>query len=125
MKSHFDLEIYQDSYVLALRIHELTMSLPKYELYELGSQIRRSSKSVVFNITEGYGRRQYKKDFVRFMIFAHASNLEVLSQLRMMSDLHFKEAPLTLLLAQYDTLCKKIYRFIKYIERNWLTKAPP
>ena len=33
--------------------------------YELGSQLRRSSDSVVYNIVEGYGRRKYKADFIR------------------------------------------------------------
>jgi len=37
--------------------------LPKFEMYEEGSQIRRSSKSVRTNIVEGYGRRNYKLDY--------------------------------------------------------------
>jgi len=32
----------------------------------LGSQIRRSADSVVSNIVEGYGRRMYKAEYVRF-----------------------------------------------------------
>ncbi len=41
-KSYEDLEIFQQSYSLAMKIHNMTMNLPKYELYEEGSQIRRS-----------------------------------------------------------------------------------
>lgn len=37
-------------------IHFMSLNLPKFELYETGSQIRRSSKSVRSNIVEGYGR---------------------------------------------------------------------
>ncbi len=41
-------------------IHKMTLTkLPAFELYEEGSQIRRSIKSVKSNIAEGYGRRRY------------------------------------------------------------------
>jgi len=62
MKSHLDLEIYKKAFDLAFDIHNMTMKLPKYELYEQGSQIRRSSKSIKDNIAEGFGRRRYKAD---------------------------------------------------------------
>lgn len=54
MKSYTDLDIYQISLSLFFKIHPSSLLLPKYELYELGSQIRRSSDSVVSNIVEGY-----------------------------------------------------------------------
>ncbi len=57
MKSYRDLEIYPMSYRLALKVHKVSISIPKYELYEQGSQIRRSSKSVKDNIIEYYGRK--------------------------------------------------------------------
>jgi four helix bundle protein len=40
----------------------MTLTLLKFEIYEEGSQIRRSSKSVKSTIVEGYGRRNYKSD---------------------------------------------------------------
>ena len=33
-----DLEVYQKLFKLTLEIHELTMTFPKFEVYELGSQ---------------------------------------------------------------------------------------
>jgi four helix bundle protein len=55
-KSYHDLEIYVLAKELAVRVHKMTLEmLPKFELYEEGSQIRRSSKSVVSTIVEGYG----------------------------------------------------------------------
>lgn len=73
MNSYKDLDIYTMAYRLAIRVHELTMKLPKYELYEQGSQVMRSSKSIKDNIAEGFGRRRYKAEFIRYLIFAHAS----------------------------------------------------
>jgi len=47
MKSYKDLEIYNLSYELAIKIHKMSLGLSKYELYEEGSQIRRSSKGLL------------------------------------------------------------------------------
>ena len=63
MSSYRDLDIYKISLELFYIVHPSSLKLPKYEMYELGSQIRRSSDSVVTNIVEGYGRKKYKADF--------------------------------------------------------------
>jgi len=62
-------------------IHRMSLALPKFELYEEGSQIRRSSKSIRFNIVEGYGRRRYKQEFIRFLVFAQGSCDETIDHL--------------------------------------------
>jgi len=64
MSSYKDLEIYQIAFNLAGRIHFSSLKLPAFELYEQGSQIRRSSKSIKDQIAEGYGRRRYKPEFI-------------------------------------------------------------
>lgn len=53
----------------------------KVEQFEEGQQIRKSSKSVRSTIVEGYGRRYYKAEFVKFIIYALASNDETLDHL--------------------------------------------
>jgi hypothetical protein len=50
MKSYRDLDVYREAHELGLLCHKLSMQLPKYEHYETGSQLRRSSKSVSANI---------------------------------------------------------------------------
>jgi four helix bundle protein len=50
--------------------------LPKFETFAQGSQIRKSSKSVRSTIVEGYGRRRYKQEVIRFLNCAIASNDE-------------------------------------------------
>ena len=118
MKSYRDLEIYKMSFELAVRIHRISLGLPKFELYEQGSQIRRSSKSVKDNIVEGYGRRRYKQDFIRFLIYAQSSSDETISQLYMINEL-YPEQPISELITEYELLGKKINSFIKYVESNW------
>ena len=119
MKSYRDLDIYQTAYRLAIEVHKVSMELPRYELYEQGSQVRRSSKSIKDTIAEGYGRKIYKDEFIRFLIFAQASCDEVISQLEMISDIYFKNNPLKSLIDEYKVLGKKIYTFIQYVRKNW------
>ena len=119
MSSYKELEVYQSAFKLAIDVHNMTMKLPKYELYEQGSQIRRSSKSIKDNIAEGYGRKKYKADFIRFLIYAHASCDETISQLNMISEIHYSEKPLLNLIERYELLGKKLNKFIQYVESSW------
>jgi len=119
MSSYRDLDIYNLAYELAIEVHNLSMKLPNYELYEQGSQVRRSSKSIKDNIAEGYGRKKYKPEFIRFLIFAHSSCDEAISQLNMISEIHFQNEPLSDLISKYENLSKKINSFIQYVEKNW------
>lgn len=126
MKSYKDLEIYSLSYELALKIHKLTMSLPKFEIYEEGSQIRRSSKSITSNIVEGYGRRKYKADFIKFLIYSHSSCDETILHLNFIKETHkYISTDIDELLTSYNLLGSKINVFIQYVEKEWrLTRNP-
>jgi four helix bundle protein len=69
-----NLEVWQLARELVVAIHNMTLTkLPKFEMFEEGSQIRRASKSIKPNIVEGYGRRRYKQEFIRFLDYALAS----------------------------------------------------
>ena len=52
-----DLEVYKKLFRLALEVSDLTFKFPKYEMYELGSQLRRSSNSAPANLAEGFGNK--------------------------------------------------------------------
>ena len=80
--SYKNLEIWRLARELVVDIHKMAFEeLPKHEMYEVGPQIRRSSKSVKSNSVEGYGRRHYEQDFLRFLHFALASNMETIDHL--------------------------------------------
>jgi four helix bundle protein len=69
--SYKKLEIWQLVRELVIDIHKMTLNkLPKFEMFEEGSQIRSSVKSVKSTIVEGYGRRKYKQEFLRFLNYA-------------------------------------------------------
>ena len=52
MSNYKDLEIYRLAYDLAIKVHQMSLKLPSYELYEQGSQVRRSTKSIKDAIAE-------------------------------------------------------------------------
>jgi len=64
IKSHKELRVYKLSFDLAMEIFEMTKNFPKDERYSLTDQIRRSSRSVVANISEAFRKRRYPKSFV-------------------------------------------------------------
>jgi len=121
MNSYRDLEIYRLAFDLAVRVHKASLKLPKFELFEQGSQIRRSSKSVKDQIVEGYGRRRYKADYIKFLIYSQSSCDEALSQLEMLIVLYPDIIEFSLLSKEYEILGRKINTYIDYVDNNWRT----
>ena len=76
------LEVWRLARELSVDIHRMTLEqLPRFELHEVGSQVRRSAKSIRDNIVEGYGKRRYKLEFLRHLTYALGSAQETLEHL--------------------------------------------
>ena len=119
VKSYNDLEIFQESYYLAVKIHDLTLKLPTFELYEEGSQLRRASKSIAANIVEGFGRKRYKKDLIKFLTYAYASCDETKVHLNFIFDTgNITDQQFEKYQEKYKNLSRKIHNFIKSIENG-------
>jgi four helix bundle protein len=117
--SYRNLEIWKLSAGLTTDIHKMSLTkLPKFEMYEEGCQIRRSMKSVRSNIVEGYGRRRYKQEFIRFLIYAQASCDETVDHLETLFDSgSLTDAPLFKgLFSRLDELGRKINSFTQSVE---------
>lgn len=120
MQSYKDLEIYQIAHRLAVELHQMTLELPKYEIYEEGSQIRRSSKAISANIVEGFGRKRYRQDYIRFLVYAHAScnetieHLELLYETKSLKD----KDKFEYFLKEYDKLGRKLNLFIQAVVKG-------
>ena len=123
--SYKKLEIWQIAREVVIEIHKMSLNkLPKFEMFEEGNQIRRSSKSVKSNIVEGYGRRRYKQDFIRFLIYALSSNDETIDHLETLFEtdsLTDREAYLSLH-EKINHLGRKLNNFISSVEKNHNTK---
>jgi len=119
--SYKNQEIWKLSREVVIEIHKMSLSeLPKFEMYEEGSQIRRSSKSVKSNIVEGYGRRKYKLEYIRFLIFALSSNDETIDHIETLYETgSLKNKDLyELLHEKLIILGKKINNFLQAVERS-------
>lgn len=118
MQSYKDLEIYRLAHEISLDVHKMTLELPKFEMYEEGSQIRRSSKAISANIVEGFGRKSYRQDYIKFLIYAHSScdetkeHLEYLYKTNSFKDKKFFED----LMEKLDKLSKKLNKFIRAVQ---------
>ncbi|MCB0642805.1 MAG: four helix bundle protein [Phaeodactylibacter sp.] len=122
--SYKKLDIWKQARVLVVEIHHLSIrELPKFELYEVGSQIRRSMKSVKANIVEGYGRRQYKGEFLKFITYAIASTYETIDHLETLYETGSLSNQ-----QKFETLHKKLtqlswalYNFHKALQTKHIT----
>jgi four helix bundle protein len=117
--SYRTLEIWRLAREVSVEIYRMTIeSLPKFEMYEEASQIRRSVKSIRSNIVEGYGRRRYKLEFIRFLTYAHAScdetidHLEILHETGSLADCALYEQ----LHQKLNQLGGKLNQFIQSVE---------
>ena len=88
MKTHKDLNVWQESMALVTLIYEKTKSFPKDELFSLTSQIRRCAVSIPSNISEG-AARESNKEFIRFLYISQGSIAELDTQLLIANNLNF------------------------------------
>ncbi len=114
------MDIYKKAHRLAIDIHQMILTLPKFEMYEEGSQIRKSSKSTKSNIVEGFGRRRYKREFIKFLTSSLASCDETMDHLNTLyatKSLDDKEQ-YEYFHEEYDHLGRMINNFIKSVDNN-------
>lgn len=119
--SYKNLDIWQEARKLVQDIHRMTLkNLPQFEYYEEGSQIRRSMKSVKSNLVEGYGRRRYKQEFIKFLTYSLGScdettdHLETLYETESLKDeILYKD-----LHERLQILGKKLNNFIQSVEKG-------
>ena len=122
--SNLSAEIWKLSRSLVIDIHKMSLTkLPKIEMFEEGTQIRRSMKSIRSNIVEGYGRRRYKAEFIHFLTYAQAScdetidHLEILFETGSLTDeILFKN-----MLERLNALGRKINLFTQSVESSHRT----
>ena len=111
-----DLEVYCLSYSLALEIFELSKKFPKEELYSLTDQIRRSSRSVPANISEGFAKRNHGSFFKQYLYNAIGSVEETKTWLEFAKDFNYIHVDLALKLTkEYTRTGAMLFRLIQ----NW------
>ncbi|MEA1873317.1 MAG: four helix bundle protein [Bacteroidota bacterium] len=84
-----ELKVYKVAYKAAMEVFLLTKTFPEVEKFDLTSQIRRLSRSVVSNIVEAWRRRRYPKNFVSKLTESETEADETLLWLNMSLDCNY------------------------------------
>ena len=108
MKTHKNLDVWQNSVELVTEIYMLTNAFPENEKFGLTNQIRRSAVSIPSNIAEGAGRHS-KKEFSRFLNIAQGSATELETQLIISKNLNFIDYE------QYENKIEKLTSIMKML----------
>ncbi len=113
------LKIWQLSHELGIKIHKMSLTLPKFEMFEEGSQIRRSSKSVSSNVTEGYALRRYKAEYIHYLLRAYASSMETVEHLEYLYETNSlkDKSAFDEMINEYSELNKMLFSFIESVEK--------
>ena len=85
---HKKLNVYIKIKSLILLVYNITSTLPSIEKYNLGSQMCRSSLSIISNLSEGLVKSS-PKDKLRFIEMAYASLSELDTQIEICFELHY------------------------------------
>lgn len=121
--SYKKLEIWALANELVIIIHEMTLTkLPKFEMFEEGAQIRKSIKNVKATIVEGYGRKRYKAEFIKFLVYSMGSNDETIDHLENLYNTKSlqDEELFNTVHEKLEILGRKINLFIKGVDNtNW------
>ena len=88
IKTHKDLNVWQEAMNMAKKIYLITNNFPKEERFGLVSQIRRAAISIPSNIAEGAARSSHK-EFVQFLYISLGSLAELETQMLLSKDLGF------------------------------------
>ncbi|MCB1100443.1 MAG: four helix bundle protein [Verrucomicrobiae bacterium] len=102
---HTDLDVYRRAFAAAMEVFQLSRSFPPEEKYSLTDQIRRASRSVAANITEGWRKRRYPASFINKLNDAEGEAAETQTWLQFAVESHYLTADQTRALYQeYDEI---------------------
>lgn len=113
-----DLDVYRKLVDLVMRVHDITMEFPKFELYELGSQLRRSSNSVAANLAEGFGNK-HTNIYTECISRAQGEIRETKHHLRIASNKGYVSKPdFVQLYNEFETCSKMLFRLDQALEHK-------
>ncbi len=118
IRSFEDLECWK----IGVEIRKLSMkivrTLPPEEKYDLGSQLKRASRSITANIAEGYGRFHFQEN-IQFCRISRGSAYETIDHLLVATE----ESYITQL--EMDNAKKLINKFLRVLNGyiNYLSNA--
>lgn len=121
LRNYKELNVWQRSYQLCIKLYKLTAKFPNDERYGLTSQIRRAVVSIPSNIAEGYGRKT-TADYIRMLYISYGSICELETQVLLAGDLKFIESVyLGVMKRDIEEIERMLKALIKSLENKHLT----
>ena len=115
-----DLKIYQLAIKLAIEIKQLTEKIPYYWKIKEVSQIIESSDSIHSKIVEGWGRRFYRRDYIKFLNYSLASSDETQDHLiALHGGQHISKDDYEKYWRAYKDLSVRILNYINYQKKRF------
>jgi len=116
IKTYKDLNVFRESYGLALEVSRTTRKFTGHEQFELARQLRRAARSIQANIVEGWAKRSSPAEFKRYLQIAIGSCDECKLWLDMSRDKGFlRETDCSLLTNKFNVLGA----MLKSIWKQW------
>ncbi len=118
IKKFEDIAAWQKARILSKAIYERSNLKPFNLDFDLKSQIRRSSGSVMDNIAEGF-ERGGRLEFIQFLSISKASSAEVRSQLyRALDQNYITKQDFDELYTLSEEISKMLSSFISYLNKT-------
>ena len=118
IKKFEDIAAWQKARILSKAIYERSNLKPFNSDFDLKSQIRRSSGSVMDNIAEGF-ERGGRLEFIQFLSISKASSAEVRSQLyRALDQNNITKQDFNELYTLSEEISKMLSSFISYLNKT-------
>ncbi len=96
-------------------VHEVVLTFPDYEKFDLANQLRRASKSIPANIAERYGKRRSAREFKAFLTNALGSTTEMQVHLKIARQLKYlSDDDSQRLVDEYKIIARQLYRLIEH-----------
>jgi four helix bundle protein len=89
-----DLVVWQRAFALCVEVYRVTEAFPAQERYGMVAELRKTARSVVYNIAEGH-RRKSSLEYIRFLDIARGSAAELETQLLLAQALRYLDDALS------------------------------
>jgi len=118
VKKFEDLECWQEARKLVKMIYEFTKKKGFDRDFDLISQLKRSTISIMANIAEGFHRKS-NKDFMKFLDYSRSSIAETLSHGFVALDQNYIDnSEMQMMKEQSELIWKKINSLISYLNKR-------
>ena len=117
--------VWQRGMELAMRVFELSKKFPASERFSLTDQMRRSSRSVVANISEAWRKRRYQAAFISKLNDAEGEAAETQTWLELaLRCRYMSPADVAILDTAYEELLAQLVHMITHCE-DWTIPPLP